>query len=187
MMNKLLAFLVLAASPLFAVQADCNDINKSAHLTHYGYFYTTTEQVIDVYDDVNGYYPILFNPDFGVATREVYLNSDNAGIVVLDDVGVYLITYSVIATIPESHTNIEFALTLNGELIAGSVYGAIGIATDTYQVFGQIIVNNYWINASIELVNYSSADVTLANPFGSEDLTFTTASMLVEKLNKLRD
>lgn len=187
MMNKLLAFLILAASPLFAAHVNTNDhlLEKGTRLTHYGYFYVTDEQALAAISG-DTYACVEWNPAFALETHEVFLDSEDSCNIILEDKGVYLVTYTVTA---ENLTdgNFKFALLLNGELIPGSIYGSSTTSDgddDVEQLVGQVIFEVDSKNSALRLVNDTNFEVDLVSiSDGNGDSA--TASILIEKINKL--
>jgi hypothetical protein len=185
MMNKLLAFLILAASTLFSANVDANENFLEKGITHYSYFYVTNNQALPAISQ--SYACILWNTDFALETKEVFLDSDDNCNIILEDKGVYLVTYTVTAQ-NFTNENFKFALLLNGELIPGSIYGSsttISEGSDAIeQLHGQVIFKVTHKRSALQLVNNTAYEVDLVSISGGNGDS-VTASIIVEKINNL--
>lgn len=189
MTNKLLAFLILAASPLFAAHIETTDqlLKKDNYITHYGYFYSTRQQEILGVDDNGNSDCVIWTRALALQTDEVFLDCANPCDIILEDQGIYSVTYIVTARNNNENTNFKFALLLNGQVILGSIYGASTTFNgddDVEELFGQVIFEVTRENSVLELVNNGNDNVVLVSNSGGNGNT-VTASITVEKINKL--
>ena len=182
-MKKLLTFLILAASPLFANSAD-ELISKGAKINDYAYFFVTNEQTLAAIDN-NIYDPIEWDANQSFSTQDVYLDANDSANIIIEDKGIYLVTYYVVAD-PDGDAYRIGAL-LNGNLLVGSIYGADTSDTDVAPVFGQFIFEVTEKNSNLELVNAGATLVELQEISTIIGETNTvTASIIIEKINKHR-
>jgi len=146
-----------------------NGTNGTSGTTaQYGYIYNLDAQVVPLEADVT------FSAN-GVHTPGITHAPGSSGIVVLG-AGDYKVTFSVSGTEPN-----QFALFLNGALVAGTDYGS---GAGTQQNSGQAILT-IEANDMLTLRNHTSAAaVTLAAapPIGGT-VSAVNASILIQKLN----
>jgi len=133
----------------------------------YGYIYNTAAESVAV----NA--PVTFSSN-GVLTSGITHDLSTSLIQVLIS-GTYEVTFSVSG----SESN-QFALFVNGTVVAGSVYGS---GAGTQQNNGQVIVA-LGAGASLTLVNYISASAVelVASPPIGGTATVTNAAILIKQL-----
>lgn len=190
-MKKLVKNMVFAAAfllPMLSLQA--------AEGKTFAYFYTEEEQEIDSPDpDFNA---VAWDSEASISSRNIFLSSSDPTQIVLQECGVYAVTYivtsspeipeSVIAQ-PEEGVTVRFALLLNqSTIIPGSIYGTVFDETFEAEfpveaLSGQVIFCVQQPGSTIQLVNDGQFDVELADILGPDDEEDSvTASILIEKL-----
>jgi hypothetical protein len=135
-------------------------------LSEYGYVYNTGAQVVAIEADV------VFDTN-GVLTGGIG-HAPGTSQVVVTNPGIYKVTFVVSCVEPN-----QFALSVNGTAIAGTVYGS---ANGTQQTTGQGILT-LAAGDVLTLRNHTSASaVTLQTLAGGTEIN-TNASLTIEKLN----
>ena len=143
-----------------------NGINGTGGTSQYGYIYNLSALVVAIEA------PVLFS-DNGIKTAGI-THSPGTSDISIASAGDYKVTFSVSGVEPG-----QFALFLNGGIIAGTVYGS---GAGTQQNTGQAIVA-IGPNDILTLRNHSSAAAVTLQTLAGGTATSVNASVLLQKLN----
>lgn len=180
--NIFLGIAVLASSAVFA-----------ADDAQFAYFYTEDEQFLDA---PSPFEAVTWNTGQSKSSRGIFLDQTDSSKIVLQESGVYLVTYNVTATLNDQMIKnpvalnffFRFGLLLNGvDIIPGSVYGTafddpLEAEFVAEQLTGQVVFCACK-GSTLQLVNDGLFDVRLIDipgPEYTEDSV--TASIVIDKL-----